>query len=102
MIRRWFIFCTVLIAVASTDAMAQVGAEPTAPTPATIASPANAADAVNNPKDADPIRGLQLPDLARRENLSSAMQIIVLLTVLSLAPAILIMMTSFTRIIIVM
>jgi len=30
------------------------------------------------------------------------MQIIVLLTVLSLAPAILIMMTSFTRIIIVM
>jgi flagellar biosynthetic protein FliP len=44
----------------------------------------------------------QLPDLSKRENLSSAMQIIVLLTVLSLAPAILIMMTSFTRIIIVM
>ncbi len=102
MIRRWFIFCTVLIVVASADAMAQVGAEPTAPTPPTITSPPNAADAVNNPKDADPIRGLQLPDLARRENLSSAMQIIVLLTVLSLAPAILIMMTSFTRIIIVM
>ena len=44
----------------------------------------------------------QLPDLAKRENLSSAMQIIIMLTVLSLAPAILIMMTSFTRIIIVM
>src|SRR5688572_17327828 len=44
----------------------------------------------------------QLPDLSKRENLSSAMQIIILLTVLSLAPAILIMMTSFTRIIIVM
>jgi flagellar biosynthetic protein FliP len=44
----------------------------------------------------------QLPDLTKRENLSSAMQIIVILTVLSLAPAILIMMTSFTRIIIVM
>lgn len=44
----------------------------------------------------------QLPDLSKRENLSSALQLIILLTVLSLAPAILIMMTSFTRIIIVM
>ncbi len=46
--------------------------------------------------------GLQLPDLTKRETFSSAMQIIILLTVLSLAPAILIMMTSFTRIIIVL
>lgn len=44
----------------------------------------------------------QLPDLTKRENFSSAMQIIILLTVLSLAPAILLMMTSFTRIIIVL
>jgi flagellar biosynthetic protein FliP len=44
----------------------------------------------------------QLPDLTKRENLSSALQLVILLTVLSLAPAILIMMTSFTRIIIVM
>ncbi len=45
---------------------------------------------------------LQLPDLSKRETVSSAMQIIILLTVLSLAPAILIMMTSFTRLIIVL
>ena len=44
----------------------------------------------------------QLPDLTKRENFSAAMQILVLMTVLSLAPAILIMMTSFTRIIIVL
>jgi flagellar biosynthesis protein FliP len=44
----------------------------------------------------------QLPDLSNRQNLSSALQLVILLTVLSLAPAILIMMTSFTRIIIVM
>ena len=44
----------------------------------------------------------QLPDLTKRENLSGALQLIILLTVLSLAPAILIMMTCFTRIIIVM
>jgi flagellar biosynthetic protein FliP len=45
---------------------------------------------------------LGLPDFSKKETFSSAMQIIILLTVLSLAPAILIMMTSFTRIIIVL
>jgi flagellar biosynthetic protein FliP len=45
---------------------------------------------------------LTLPDLSKRENVSSALQLVIILTVLSLAPAILIMMTSFTRIIIVM
>jgi flagellar biosynthetic protein FliP len=44
----------------------------------------------------------QLPNLTTRENFSGAMQIIILLTVLSLAPAILLMMTSFTRLIIVL
>ncbi len=44
----------------------------------------------------------KLPDLSTRENFSAAMQIIILMTVLSLAPAILIMMTSFTRMIIVL
>jgi flagellar biosynthesis protein FliP len=44
----------------------------------------------------------QIPDLSKRENFSAAMQIIVLLTVLSLAPAIMLMMTSFTRIVIVL
>jgi len=44
----------------------------------------------------------KIPDLTKRENFTAAMQIIVLLTVLSLAPAILIMMTSFTRIVIVL
>jgi flagellar biosynthetic protein FliP len=45
---------------------------------------------------------IQLPDLTKRENFSGAMQMVILMTVLSLAPAILIMMTSFTRIVIVM
>jgi flagellar biosynthetic protein FliP len=58
------------------------------------ATPATGAPAVN------PIS--QIPDLSKRENFSAAMQIIVLLTILSLAPAILIMMTSFTRIVIVL
>ena len=44
----------------------------------------------------------QMPDLSNRQTVSSAMQLIVLLTVLSLAPALLLMMTSFTRIVIVL
>jgi flagellar biosynthetic protein FliP len=45
---------------------------------------------------------ISLPDLSKKETLSSSLQLIILLTVLSLAPAILLMMTSFTRIIIVL
>ena len=48
------------------------------------------------------VSSFDLPDLTKPANLSSAMQIIILLTVLSLAPAILLMMTCFTRIIIVL
>jgi flagellar biosynthesis protein FliP len=44
----------------------------------------------------------KLPDLSKRENFSSAMQILILLTILTMAPAILLMMTSFTRIVIVL
>ena len=51
---------------------------------------------------AAPSQAIKLPDLTSRENFSSALQIVIVLTVLSLAPAILIMMTSFTRIVIVL
>ncbi|HMO27001.1 MAG TPA: hypothetical protein PKB10_12105, partial [Tepidisphaeraceae bacterium] len=66
--------------------------------PMMSSSPLNVAD----PSSASPLLPSQLPDLTRRENFSAALQIIVLLTVLSLAPSILLMMTSFTRIIIVL
>ncbi len=73
---------------------------PTAPSVAT--TPNNAASDAPSPGTSPLNPPIQLPDLGKRENLSSAMQIIMLLTVLSLAPAILIMMTSFTRMIIVL
>ena len=77
---------------------------------ATAASPPTAAGAVDPGGRAgegmgaaqDSLRAIQLPDLSKRENFSAALQIVVLLTILSLAPAILVMMTSFTRIIIVL
>ena len=46
--------------------------------------------------------GGQVPEIASRQNVSASLQIILLLTVLSLAPAILLMMTGFTRIVIVL
>lgn len=69
----------------------------------TAGLPATSAVSTDNPISG-PITGAehQLPDLSKRENFSAAMQIVVLLTVLSLAPAIMLMMTSFTRIIIVL
>src|SRR5829696_6671847 len=45
---------------------------------------------------------IQLPDLLKRENTGSTLQLVVLLTVLSLVPAILLMVTSFARILIVL
>ncbi len=70
--------------------------------PPAAQAPAGADAPAANPTPDQLFKSLQLPDLTKRENFSAAMQIIILLTVLSLAPAILIMMTSFTRIIIVL
>ena len=69
-------------------------------TPPAHAEANNASDTAV--KEVSPSMPIQLPDLTKKENVSSAMQIIILLTVLSLAPAILLMMTSFTRIVIVL
>jgi flagellar biosynthetic protein FliP len=44
----------------------------------------------------------RVPELVSRENFSAALQLLIMLTVLSLAPALVIMTTSFTRIIIVL
>jgi len=86
-----------------------VATPPTANTPpvANTASSAPAPVDASKPDAAPAPTGtlsspIQLPDLTKRENFSGAMQMVILLTVLSLAPAILIMMTSFTRIVIVL
>jgi flagellar biosynthetic protein FliP len=49
-----------------------------------------------------PALPVQVPDLTKNENISSTLQLIALVSILSLAPAILLMVTSFTRIIIVL
>ncbi len=45
---------------------------------------------------------IQIPDLSSRNNIGSTLQFVAILSVVSLAPAILLMVTSFTRIIIVL
>lgn len=62
------------------------------------ATPAGA----NTAPTVTPAPTFAIPDVTKRENFGPALQLIILLTVLSLAPAIMLMMTSFTRIIIVL
>ena len=69
------------------------------PTPPSLNTGAPSPDATGVPLG---IGNYTVPDLTKRENVSAALQLILLLTVLSLAPAILVMMTCFTRIIIVL
>jgi len=84
--------------------MSRAQSSPSAPSANIIPPNGGAVDGAK--PDAAPASPLstpfQLPDLTKRENFSGAMQMVILMTVLSLAPAILIMMTSFTRIVIVM
>ena len=67
--------------------------------PRTLLGSNGSADPVSSGFGSSP---MQLPDLTNKQNVSSALQIIILLTVLSLVPAIILMTTCFTRIVIVL
>jgi flagellar biosynthetic protein FliP len=107
---RWLgVFALGLVLVLSATSPAKAQERPAAPNTPLVeaAAPAAATAITSSPTlaEAPPLPSPsipQVPDLTKRENFSAAMQMIILLTVLSLAPAILIMMTSFTRIIIVL
>ncbi len=107
-----YLLVLLAIFIGTTSASAQVapddaGMEPPPP----LEQPWGFGDEVLEPREPGPMGSpmpttsdptLRLPDLTDRENLAPTMQIIVLLTVLSLAPAVLVLCTSFTRIIIVL
>src|SRR5687767_8442682 len=105
-----YIFCVMSSLLWSSGPVLAQESSGTAPTPATPSGVVNPAGTTSpTPPGGTASGGLTtqswsptLPDLTKRENFSAALQILVLLTVLSLAPAILIMMTSFTRIVIVL
>lgn len=100
-LKRLLAAVIVLLSLAAPAGAQQLpGVTPPPPPPAVVGqSSSTSTGDVVAPQLSNP---LQVPDLSTRENFSAAMQIIILLTVLSLAPSILIMMTSFTRIIIVL
>jgi flagellar biosynthetic protein FliP len=58
------------------------------------------APAIDNPMQIPDVRGI-LPPATESKGVSATLQIVVVMTVLTLVPAILVLMTSFTRIIIV-
>ena len=65
-------------------------AAPTAPRPPSV------------PSVATPLVNLQIGNGNERQNLSTAIQIVVVMTLLTLAPSLIMLMTSFTRIVIVL
>jgi flagellar biosynthetic protein FliP len=76
-----------------------------APLPSRTSAPAPAHPTTAPASTAAPLSSLlqnSIPDLTKKENVTSTIELVVLLAVLSLAPAIILMMTSFTRIIIVL
>jgi flagellar biosynthetic protein FliP len=64
----------------------------------TAAAPTAAAGDASAP----PVQTLQLPDLSSRTALSSSIQILVLMTVLAVAPSIVLMTTCFVRMVVVL
>ena len=87
--RRWLRLALVLITLTASPAAGQEAAATGAPEPDTgLLADGDLAQAVE--------------DATGPERISSSLQILLMLTVLSLAPSILIMMTCFTRIIVVL
>jgi flagellar biosynthetic protein FliP len=72
---------------------------PVAPTAPTAPTPPKAA-AVSNPPG--PLVNLQIGNGNERQNLSTSIQIVIVMTLLTLAPSLIMLMTSFTRIVIVL
>ncbi len=92
--------------LALTAAIALIAA---APLRAQVAAPAGIAEPISAAADAPPASRMIIPDVRSilppatdREGVSASLQILVLMTVLTLVPSVLVMMTSFPRIIIVL
>ncbi len=90
------LFCAAAASAALWLAVPRAAAEPT-PAPVTVPSPAAAA------ARSDPLRlNIGLEGTSQSGQVSVAVQIVIVMTLLSVAPSIVLMMTSFTRIVIVL
>lgn len=111
------LFVLIVLFVGATDSLAQTSGPsplppltrtPAAPTtPITpVAPPAPAAPTAPRPPSVPsisaPLVNLQIGNGNERQNLSTAIQIVFVMTLLTLAPSLVMLMTSFTRIVIVL
>jgi flagellar biosynthetic protein FliP len=103
------VFSVLAAAVLAGSANAQTDTRPTAPSaPAAVvplvpATPASTPSAATPARPADPLRlTIGLEGTEHPAQMSVAVQIVVLMTLLTLAPSIVLLMTSFTRIVIVL
>lgn len=83
--RRWLMFALITLVVVS----------------ATSTASAQASTGIDNPAGIPDLRSV-LPTADSAKGVTSTLQILVLMTVLTLVPALLVLMTSFTRIIVVL
>lgn len=79
-----------LLSSPSAPAAPRAPTAPTAPQPPAVSSPGT------------PFVNLQIGNGSDRQNLSTAIQIVIVMTLLTLAPSLIMLMTSFTRIVIVL
>ncbi len=81
---------------------AQTPATPSAPIAPSAPAAPTAPRPPSVPSVATPLVNLQIGNGNERQNLSTAIQIVVVMTLLTLAPSLIMLMTSFTRIVIVL
>lgn len=97
---RW-LFAAMALVLAAPLAVAQQSADPAAALPAATAGSAGTPAAA--PAKADPVHlTIGLEGQGQKGDVSVAVQIVLLMTLLTLAPSIVLLMTSFTRIVIVL
>jgi len=93
----------VLVLLGGTlHSFAQTPATPNAPIAPSAPAAPTAPRPPSAPSVATPLVNLQIGNGNERENLSTAIQIVVVMTLLTLAPSLVMLMTSFTRIVIVL
>ena len=84
------------------DSFAQTPTTPSAPIAPSAPAAPTAPRPPTAPSVATPLVNLQIGNGNERQNLSTAIQIVVVMTLLTLAPSLVMLMTSFTRIVIVL
>lgn len=93
----------VLVLLGGTlHSFAQTPATPSAPIAPSAPAAPTAPRPPSVPSVATPLVNLQIGNGNERQNLSTAIQIVVVMTLLTLAPSLIMLMTSFTRIVIVL